>query len=143
MSWDVGNRVGALGCLAIVLIVGGCKPWEPDTEPPARTQMVCAQQGAPASAPRLVFILDTGRDEVIWANGPNAPKGRLEVTDYVYRFDFPRTAKAHASAARVTRFDGVMEREFGSSPFLAEGPIKRGNVRQTWSCEPKPQAPKV
>lgn len=143
MIRGVMNRVGTTGALAIALVSSGCSPWEPETDPPARTQIACALEGAPASAPVLVFVLDTGRDEVVWANGPDAPKGRLAVEDYVYRFDFPARAKAHASAARVNRYDGTMEREFGTGAFFAEGPMKPGNVRQSWRCEAQPQKPKV
>lgn len=141
MFRGVMNRVATAGALAITVAAAGCSPWEPETDPPARTQIACTLEGAPA--PVLVFILDTGRDEVTWANGPDAPKGRLEVDDYDYRFDFPAQAEAHASAARVNRYDGTMEREFGTGPFFAEGPVKPGNVRQSWRCEAQPQKPKV
>ena len=88
-------------------------------------------------------MLDTGLSQVTWANGPETPRGRLTVDDYNYRFSFPATPKAYASEAVVQRYDGRMEREFGTQPSVATAVTKVGNVRQVWRCATVPSKPKV
>jgi hypothetical protein len=135
------SGLARLAPAAAMILVAGCDAL-PTRDPPTRIQISCSPSTSPAAA-TLVFVLDTGLHEVVWANGPDTPEGRLEVSDYLYRFDFPQTARAHASRAVINRFDGAMDREFGTSPLLkTDGTVGKGNVRQTWTCATRSAGPK-
>ncbi|QYC11467.1 hypothetical protein [Brevundimonas nasdae] len=121
-----------------LLALSGCKPWSPDLDPPTRNQIACS-----SGAVVMVFVLDTGRDLAVWANGPDAPEGRLETSDYSHRMVFSATPGRPAVEARVNRYDGAMEVEAGVAPFFASGPLKAGNRRTRLNCTAQPLKTKV
>lgn len=85
----------------------------------------------------LVFILDPKTQVVTIGNIGTQPKGTFTTTPYEYYMRFQRGERMEANDARVNRYDGEMEREFGKPPFLTTHEIfvKDGNVLQVWKCK--------
>lgn len=119
----------ARATLAGVLSLGAtaCDRDWPAADPPKLSQIECTRSGVP----RVVYVLDTGRSAVTWADGPQALEGKLVVSEYEYVLDFPSRPGAPAYHARINRFDGQMVREIGRLPFGKQTPA---NLRETLTC---------
>lgn len=118
------------------LLLAGCRERKLDFDPPEVKQIACRPSDVGAARGTLVYILDTGLKTVTWANGPDAPEGRLTIEDHTYRFVFPD------HEAKVNRFDGLMVREVGHGPFFGAGQARNGNARASWTCAPQAEGPK-
>lgn len=132
-------RVPALSATAALALLGGCDRPRPDMDPPRRVQLRCtpAVGGAP-----LVFVLDTGRRDVVWANGPEAPIGALTVSPHAYDFVFKAPAVERAWTAEVNRYDGRMTRRVEPGP--PPGPEVASPPPpppEAWACAPQTPGP--
>lgn len=127
--------------LGLALLCAGCSAPDTSRSPPKRLQLACKLVEAPQEA-ELIFILDTGREEITWVNAPRPLKGQLSVSDVEYRFILSGDKRAPASAGFVNRYDGVMTRDIGTPPFLQEAGPAKGNVRQSLICTAKPDEPR-
>lgn len=134
------QRVAMVGGLVLLAATSGCKPWEPDFDPPGLSQLVCTR-GSGVEAATMVLVLDTGHSSVTWANGPGAPRGRLTITDYEYRMDFAAGQTAHV--ATINRYDGVMERLVAAKPARRPAQGVSEPVQERWICAAQPLKAKV
>ncbi len=127
--------------LTACLALAGCDERWSRLDPPRLVQLACKPgQGEGV----MVLVIDTGRRQAIWANGPGGPEGAAEISKSSYRLTFGKTATTPAWSAIVGRFDGVMDREQGRAPFsLGAAPKTRGNQRQAWRCEAQKPGPKL
>lgn len=114
-----------------ILLVGCAKPPPPSSDPVAAFKLECRNQDS-----LLVFILDPKNQVVTMGNITEQPKGTFTTSSYEYYMRFPRGGRMHANDARVNRYDGEMEREFGEPPFLTGGVLtKNENTFQIWQCK--------
>lgn len=141
MRWGFEQRIAMVGGLVLLAATSGCKPWDPDFDPPGLSQLVCTR-GSGVEAATMVLVLDTGRSSVTWANGPGAPQGRLTVTDYEYRMDFAAAGQP-ANVMTINRYDGVMERQVAAKPARRPAQGVREPVAERWICAAQPLKAKV
>jgi hypothetical protein len=134
-------RVQLIAMTAVGLGLCACDDRWTKLDPPKVVQLACKPTTGDQS---MVFVIDTGLKRAIWANEADGPQGKADVTDREYRLHFPGSAKAYESLAVINRYDGAMQREFGSPPFLqSTGSVKPGNIRQTWRCSMEKTGPKL
>lgn len=123
-------RLAALVCGAL-LVFACTKP--PPASPPTNLpfKLECRNETAV-----LVYLLDPKSQIATLANVDGQPKGTWSATDFQYDMHFPANGRMVENQARVNRYDGEMEREFGKPPFLT-GEIfpKKGNTFQIWQCK--------
>jgi hypothetical protein len=123
-----------------LLLLTGCEEVLPSSDPPVLTQLRCTR---PGTLKPLVFVLDSGRRTVEWANGKGTPGGTLAISDHEYRLDFGKIDGVRASNAVVDRYDGRMELQMGPGPISTAVAPKALNARQTWTCRREAEGPKL
>ena len=133
--------VQLIALTAVGLTMAACEKAQQNLEPPRVVQLACKLPQAGAS---MVFIIDTGRERVEWANAPARAVGTVETTDRQYRLHFSRTAQTYEWMSIINRYDGAMQREVGNPPFLrADGAVGSGNISQTWTCALQKTGPRL
>lgn len=100
--------IGAIGALAL----SACDDRALSMNPPKIIQLNCQPDngGRP-----MVFVIDTGLQEAVWANAEDAPKVRATITKREYLFEF----SSPASQLTINRYDGIMTLIHGSGPPLS------------------------
>lgn len=103
--------------------------------------LACGRVDAQSSDIILSCILENGLERVYVlypsvfvakrVDKAEAVEGRLLDLDHVYQLDFPGTDKQHPHRARVFRYTGKIEVEWGKQPFDI---YSSGNVFQAGVC---------
>ena len=104
-------------------------PAKPPTDLPFKLE--CRKDGAV-----LIYLLDPKTAVATLANVDGQPKGTWSASEFQYDMHFPKDGPMVENQARVNRYDGEMQREFGEPPFLTGDLFsKKGNVFQIWQCK--------
>ena len=79
-----------------------------------------------------VYVLDQSRLHAKRVDGAEAVHGQMLDLDHVYQLDFPKTKTQYPHRARIFRYTGKIEVEWGLEPFDM---FSSGNVFQEGVCE--------